>query len=339
MSDSTSLACGSLRATPPLAVLLRAAFARLPFTAPFLLAPMEGVTEPCFRDLVLARNAPDALGGAFTEFVRVSVSPIPRHVIRRQLGPSRFTQPVGVQLMGADLGHLARTAQNAVEAGAPLVDLNFGCPSKGALAGCAGSSLLRDPLALEKVVRAVVDSVSVPVTAKIRAGYDDASQVEDLARAAENGGAALLTVHCRTRAEGYCDEVDWTRIARAVRAVSIPVCGNGGIARHEDLARMCSATGARFAMVGRGALADPWIFSGRRVEGSLAARFLLDYADAMHERGGLEPRGVAARIKQLLRHWTAGGLVPDPAARAELLRERDGGALLARLQGAAQSRS
>ena len=303
----------------------------LPFTAPFLLAPMEGVTEPCFRDLVLARNDPGALGGAFTEFVRVSVSPIPRAVIARHLGPARFAQPVGVQLMGNDLAHLARTAQNAVAAGAPLIDLNFGCPSKGALAGCAGSSLLRDPLALEKVVRAVVDALEVPVTAKIRAGYDDASQVEELARAAEAGGAALLTVHCRTRAEGYCQSVDWRRIARAVRAVSIPVCGNGGIASHADLERMRAETGARYAMVGRGALADPWIFSGHRASRDDAARFLVDYADAMGTRGGLEPRGVAARLKQLLRHWAAGGLVPDEAARAALLRERSLESLYARL--------
>jgi nifR3 family TIM-barrel protein len=309
--------------------------AALPFTSPFLLAPMEGVTDRCFRDMVLLRNGPGDLGGAFTEFVRVSVSPIPRAVIRRHLGPSAFPQPVGVQLMGNDLGHLARTAQNAVEAGASLVDLNFGCPSKGALAGCAGSSLLRDPLALEKVVRAVVDSVSVPVTAKIRAGYDDASRVEDLARAAENGGAALLTVHCRTRAEGYCDAVDWTRIARAVRAVSIPVCGNGGIAVHADLARMRERTGARFAMVGRGALADPWIFSGHLASRGEAARFLVDYAGAMRERGKLEPRGVAARIKQLLRHWTAGGLVPDETARAALLRERCPETLLAHFRALA----
>ena len=288
---------------------------------------MEGVTEPCFRDLVLARNPPAALGGAFTEFVRVSVSPIPRAVIARHLGPSRFAQPVGVQLMGADLGYLARTARNAVAAGAPLVDLNFGCPSKGALAGCAGSSLLRDPLALEKVVRAVVDAVAVPVTAKIRAGYDDASQVEDLARAAEQGGAALLTVHCRTRAEGYCHEVDWRRIARAVRAIAIPVCGNGGIASHPDLERMRAETGARLAMVGRGALADPWIFSGHQARADEAACFLLDYAEAMRARG-LEPRGVAARLKQLLRHWTAGGLVADEPARAALLRERSPDALL-----------
>jgi nifR3 family TIM-barrel protein len=294
----------------------------LPFTAPFLLAPMEGVTEPCFRELVLARNPPESLGGAFTEFVRVSVSPIPRAVIARHLGPDKVAQPVGVQLMGNDLGHLARTAQNAVAAGAPLVDLNFGCPAKGAIAGCAGSALLRDPLALEKVVRAVVDAVDVPVTAKIRAGYDDASRLEDLARAAEAGGAALLTVHCRTRAEGYCPEVDWRRIARAVRAVAIPVCGNGGIASHADLERMRRETGAAFAMAGRGALANPWLFSGREVTRTEAVSFLLDYAAAMRERRELAPRGVAARLKQLLRYWTAGALVSD-SDRSEWLRNPD----------------
>jgi tRNA-dihydrouridine synthase C len=310
----------------------------LPFTSTALLAPMEGVTEPCFRDLVLAQNAPESLGGAFTEFVRVSAAPIPGAVVRRHLGPSRFAQPVGVQLMGSDLAHLARSAQNAVGAGAGLIDLNFGCPAKGAIAGCAGSALLRDPPALERVVRAVVDAVRVPVTAKIRAGWDDASRVEELARAAENGGARLLTVHCRTRAEAYCDSVDWTRIARAARAVSIPVCGNGGIASHGDLERMRRETGARFAMAGRGALADPWIFSGRRVTRGEAARFLVDYADTMRERRQFPARGVAARIKQLLRYWTAGGLVPDALSRARYLREPDGEALLSGLRALADEK-
>jgi len=306
--------------------------AALPFTAPALLAPMEGVTEPCFRDLVLARNPPESLGGAFTEFVRVSGAPIPCHMVTRHLGPSRFPQPVGVQLMGSDLGHLARTASNAVAAGAPLLDLNFGCPAKGAIRGCAGSALLRDPLAVEKVVRAVVDAVEVPVTAKIRAGYDDASRLEDLARAAENGGARLLTVHCRTRAEAYCDDVDWTRIARAARAVSIPVCGNGGIASHSDLVRMRAETGAAFAMAGRGALANPWLFSGREVTRGEAARFLVEYADLIQARSDFPVRGAAARVKQLLRFWTAGGLVPDADARKAWLREGDPDALLGRLR-------
>ena len=244
-------------------------------------------------------------------------------------------QPVGVQLMGNDLERLAATARNAVAAGAPLVDLNFGCPAKGAIAGCAGSALLKDPAAVERVVRAVASAVAVPVTAKIRAGYDDANRVEELARAAEQGGAAMLTVHCRTRAEAYCREVDWTRIARAAGAVAIPVCGNGGVETHADFERLRRETGARLAMVGRGALADPWIFSGRSVTRSEAARFLVDYADLMRERNQWPGGGIAARVKQLLRYWTAGGLVESPEHRLEWLREQDGDALLGRLRALA----
>ncbi len=309
-----------------------AAAAALPFTAPWLLAPMEGVTDPCFRDLVLARNPATSLGGAFTEFVRVSGAPLPGHVMRRHLGPQRFDAPVGLQLMGADLTALAVTARRAVAAGAPLVDLNFGCPAKGALRGCAGSALLRDPAALERVVRAVVLALpGTPVTAKIRAGFDDASRLEELARAAEAGGAALLTVHCRTRAEAYRPDVDWRRIARAVAAVAIPVCGNGSVATHADLQRMRDETGCAFAMVGRGALADPWIFSGRRVSRAEAARFLLDYAEAMRTRVGASPHAVVARLKQLFRYWTAGELFAE-AERLAWLRDGDHAGLLARLE-------
>jgi len=310
----------------------------LPFTAPWLLAPMEGVTEPSFRDLVLARNGPGQLGGAFTEFVRVVDRPLPHHVLTRHLGTRRFAQPVGLQLMGADRGALAETARRAVEVGAPLVDLNFGCPAKGALRGCAGSAVLRDPAQLEATVRACVDALpDHPVTAKIRAGYDDADRLEDLARAAEAGGAAMLTVHCRTRAEGYQDEVDWTRLARAAAAVAIPVCGNGGVSTHADLERLRRETGCRLAMVGRAACGDPWIFSGRSGRAADAARFLLDYADTLQSLGA-SPRGAAGRVKQLLVHWTAGGLVgeaggADPVAggRVSWLREADPERLLARL--------
>lgn len=213
--------------------------AGLPFTGPWLLAPMEGVTDPLFRELVLVRNPPTALGGAFTEFVRVVERALPGKVLRRHLGELRFAAPVGLQLMGADVAAVAETARRAEEEGAPLVDLNFGCPAKGALRGCAGSALLREPARVEALVAAVRAAVdTVPVTAKIRAGYDDAEDVEELARAVENGGAALLTVHCRTRAESYRPDVDWSRITRAVGAVGIPVCGNGGVARHADLDRM-----------------------------------------------------------------------------------------------------
>jgi tRNA-dihydrouridine synthase C len=298
---------------------------------------MEGVTEPCFRDLVLLRNGPESLGGAFTEFVRVVRDPLPRRTLREHLGPRRFAAPVGVQLMGADVDALAETARRAIEAGAPLVDLNFGCPAKGAIAGCAGSALLKDPASVERIVAACRGAChrtgGTPLTAKIRAGYDDDRRLEDLARAAEAGGASMLTVHCRTRLEAYRDEVDWRRIARAVAAVSIPVCGNGGVRNRADLARIREETGCAFAMVGRGALADPWIFSGERPTASDAARFLLDYAAELLLDCPASPRGAAGRVKQLLRHWTAGGLVGED--RESWMRESDPARLFERLSSIA----
>ncbi len=307
--------------------------ARLPFTGPWLLAPMEGVTAPSFRDLVLARNPAAHLGGAYTEFIRVVDHGVPKKVFHEHLGPRRFPAPVGVQLMGRDLAALAASAVHAVEVGVPLVDLNFGCPAKGALRGCAGAGALKDPCGMEAVVAAVVRAVAgaVPVTGKIRAGYDDANDVETLARAVEAGGAAMLTVHCRTRAEGYQPEVDWTRIARAVGAVSIPVCGNGGIDTHADLHRMRRETGAAFAMVGRGAIADPWVFSGHAATTAEAAGFLLEYYEYLVACAG-EPRSPVQRVKQLLRYWTAGGVVRDEEDRLTWLREPDPLAVIARLR-------
>jgi tRNA-dihydrouridine synthase C len=310
--------------------------AALPFTSENLLAPMDGVTDPCFRELVLERNGPDALGGAFTEFVRVVDHALPERVLHRNLGTRRFPQPVGLQLMGSDRAAVAETARRAVEAGAPLVDLNFGCPARGALRGCAGSGMLDAPADIEALLRAVVDAVAgaAPVTGKIRAGGDDDSRLEEIARAVENGGASLLTIHCRTRAEKYTGNGDWTRVARAVAAVSIPVCGNGGIERHSDLARMRAETGCAFTMVGRAALGDPWIFTGRDVATDEAARFLVQYDEVLRDRGGADARARAGRVKQLLQRWVAGDLVGD--ARVELLREKRPEALLERIADAAR---
>ncbi len=299
--------------------------AGLPFTGPWLLAPMEGVTDPTFRDVVLALHRPADLGGAFTEFVRVVDRPKLEREFRKHLGERRWAMPVGVQLMGRHLDALAASACTAVQAGAPLVDLNFGCPAKGALAGCAGSALLKEPRAVEEVVRVCVDAVrgAVPVTAKIRAGFDHARGVEDLARAVEAGGAAMLTIHCRTKQELYQPEVDWTRIERAVNATSLPVCGNGSALVHGDLERMRRATGCRFVMVGRGALGDPWVFSGKQVTPARAARFLLAYVDAIIATGRLGEHAAASRSKQLFRYWTAGELVKSEDERRSWLRMQD----------------
>ena len=168
------------------------------------------------------------------------------------------------------------------------------------------------------------------------AGFDDAERVEDLARAAQGGGAALLTVHCRTRAEGYRPEVDWTRIARAVASVTIPVCGNGGIEAHADLERMRRETGCAYVMVGHGAMWDPWIFSGRRTTPGEAARFLVDYLEAMQRLKRASLRGAVARVKQLLRGWRAGDLIADEEDRRTWMHERDAEAFRRRLTALAE---
>jgi len=310
----------------------------LPFSGPFLLAPMEGVTEPCFRDLVLERNAPEFLGGAFTEFARVSHAALGPATLRGHLGPNRHPQPVGLQLMGADVDCMAASAACAAEhTGVSLIDLNFGCPAKGALKGRAGAALLDEPRKVEAMVAAVVHAVPhLPVSAKIRAGGEDDALLGDLARAVEAGGAALLSVHCRTRREGYGASADWDRLRLAVAAVATPVCGNGGIACHADLWRMLEETGCRYAMAGRAALADPWIFQGREVCEREAAVFLVDYAHALEEGGGADLIRRAGRIKQLLRYWSAGGLVVDREGdrrdRRAWLGERDPARLLHRLE-------
>jgi len=234
---------------------------------------------------------------------------------------------------------MAESARSAVQAGAILVDINFGCPAKGALKGCAGSSMLQDPNSVQALVQAVATAVAqessgqVPVTAKIRAGYNDANSVADLARATEQGGASMLTVHCRTRAEGYCPEVDWTRLKTAAQAVSIPVCANGGIEQHADLERVRGETGCHFAMIGRAALGNPWIFSGESVSTARCAQFLVDYWNAIVASPKGTQRGAHGKVKQLLRLWTAGELVPDAEARTTWLREKDPEAQYRKLLG------
>lgn len=296
----------------------------LPFTSPWLLAPMEGVTEPCFRDVVLERHDPRELGGAYTEFVRVSGTPIPQWKMTEHLGPRRFGQPVGLQLMGSEPGPLAASADAAICAGAPLVDINFGCPSKGAYKDCAGSAMLNHPDRIETLVSACVAAAGgrVPVTAKMRSGIREDARLEEVARAAESGGAAMITVHCRTKEERYRDCADWNRVARAVAAVKVPVCGNGSVETHADLERMRRETGCEYAMVGRAALGNPWIFSGRQVAAAEAARFLLDYAEALRHRRNFNENATFGRMKRLLSYWTAGGLFPAATVKDRWLREQ-----------------
>ena len=302
-----------------------------------LLAPMEGVTDPCFRALLIETSGEDAVGAACTEFLRVTDLPLKPERLREELQPHRgIRTPLGVQLMGNLVEPVAASAALAVAEGAAFVDLNFGCPAPRVFSHCAGSALLADPARLQALIRATVAAVAgaVPVTAKIRAGIHDDLGLEDIARRVEDAGAAALTVHARLRIEGYEVPASWERIARAKAAVQIPVIGNGSADDAEAVTAMFERTGCDAVMIGRGALADPWIFrawvAAQRHESfptpsdAERLRWITDYAQRMLERGAT-PVQALGRAKQALKAAGAAGRLPQEpipeALRARSLAE------------------
>jgi tRNA-dihydrouridine synthase C len=213
---------------------------------------------------------------------------------------------VFVQLLGGDPEPMAETARIAEAAGAPGIDLNFGCPAKVVNNHDGGAAILRCPLRVEHITRAVRDAVAIPVTVKIRVGWEDPHEVVDIARAAEAGGAAWLTIHGRTRAQGYRPPVHWDAIGRAREVTAIPVVANGDLNTVDDVRRCRRVSGCDAFMLGRGTMGRPDIFGLLRGQmeaplpvGALPpvlheyVRRLLD-ADA-------PPRAALGRLKQWLR--------------------------------------
>ena len=309
----------------------RAQSRELVFPSPLLLAPMEGVTDRTFRAAVLDLGG---AGGACTEFLRISVAPIPVRVIRRELGAPRTDAPVGVQIMSPGLEHLAATVVNAERAGAAWIDLNFGCPVARVCGKGSGSALLADPALLGRIVAEAVAATELPVSAKIRAGIDDTSRLAEVVDAVASAGAAMLTVHGRRRVDSYNDPANWDWIAFAVERwrgrASGPVCGNGSVGSAADARRMMRETGCDLVMVGRGAIADPFVFrefAGHAPASAAdAAAFALRYADAIQPDAAAHHR--LGRIKQLVRWYRAGGLFDGREdERARLLRAADAGTI------------
>lgn len=303
---------------------------RLRVAPAVMLAPMEGVTDPCFRGLVIATSGPDALGAACTEFLRVTEHPLDPARVREQTAAHRWPGiALGVQLMGNRVAAVAASAAIAADAGADYVDLNFGCPAPRVFQHCAGSALLADPERLQALVRATVQACEgrVPVSAKIRAGIREDAGLEDVARRIEDAGAAALTVHARLRTDSYEVPAQWERIARAKQAVRIPVIGNGSAETPAQIERMRAETGCDAVMVGRGALADPWIFRAlaarRRGEAWRAPgtgerlAWIRAYALRMEE-GGATARQALGRAKQALRAAARAGFLPSELLAASL---------------------
>src|SRR4051794_33053698 len=226
---------------------------------PLYLAPMAGVTDKIFRQLCKEYGA-DVLT---TEFVSAEGIFRRNQRTREYLDFDEIERPIGVQLFGGDAGHMAEAARQVVEWVRPdFIDLNFGCPVNKVVARNGGSALLKDCPTLTSVAAAVVSAVApLPVTAKIRIGWDaDSINAVRVAEILAGQGIAAITVHGRTRAQGYSGQADWNVIAAVASAVSIPVIGNGDITTPQDVARRREETEIAGIMIGRAAMSAPWIF-------------------------------------------------------------------------------
>lgn len=229
-----------------------------------ILAPMEGITDAPMRAILTE------IGGfshVVSEFIRVSQTVVPKKVFRRDLPESKnaFRTASGVlvqpQVLGGDPERVAESTRNAIELGAPGMDLNFGCPAPTVNRNDGGATLLKHPERLEAIVAAVRKAVPghLPVSAKLRLGWDDPSAIIENVKRAEAGGATWITIHGRTKMNGYMPPAYWDWIAQAKNAVTVPVVANGDIWRIEDFRRCREITGCEHFMIGRSALADPWL--------------------------------------------------------------------------------
>jgi tRNA-dihydrouridine synthase B len=232
-----------------------------------VLAPMAGVTDTVFRRLIRAQGG---CGLIMTEFTsshgivasaRAAKTPAKPTRAFRYLYFEPDEHPISAQLFGADPQVMADAARHCQDQGFDIVDINFGCPVKKVVTCNGGSGLLRDLPLVEKLLRSVRAAISIPLTMKFRAGWNDRELVTvKMARLAEDCGLQAIALHPRTREQGYSGNADWTRIAEIKAAVKIPVIGNGDIVRPEDAVRMVKETGCDAVMVGRAASSNPWIF-------------------------------------------------------------------------------
>ncbi|WNL39695.1 tRNA-dihydrouridine synthase [Halomonas sp. PAMB 3232] len=279
------------------------------------LAPMEGVIDALTRDLLTRERGFD---WTVTEFVRVVDARLPPRVFYKhcpELEHPPVATPSGVpvhlQLLGSDPVALAANARQALELGAVSMDLNFGCPAKLVNRHDGGASLLRRPERVFRAVNAVHEALEgrIPVTAKIRLGFSDRRLAVACGQAAEAGGAARLVVHGRTRDEGYRPPAHWEWIGRIRERLSIPVVANGDIWTLEDYWKARTLSGCRDVMLGRSALADPWLAprirhwldTGERLpETSWAMRAGVIAEYARRQREALPERVVVSLVKQWL---------------------------------------
>ncbi|HEV8511585.1 MAG TPA: tRNA dihydrouridine synthase DusB [Gemmatimonadales bacterium] len=229
---------------------------------PLFLAPMAGVSESPFRQ-ICRRFGADVVVSEFISSVGISLG------IERVLAEMRFEpceRPTGIQIYGADAEIMAKAAGMVTELFEPdFVDINFGCPVKKVVRNNGGSGCLKDMTLVRGIIRAVRDATHLPVTVKIRSGWDEAQRDPvEIALRCQDAGAQVLTLHPRTRTQMYQGAANWDEIAQVVAALEVPVIGNGDVRTPEDVLAMRTHTGCAGIMIARGSFGNPWLFAQAR---------------------------------------------------------------------------
>lgn len=229
------------------------------------LAPMAGIADRAFRELCINYGA----GYTVTEMVSSKGLTMGDKKSKELLTLGEIENPAGAQIFGDDAEIMAQAAQKCLEFRPNIIDINMGCPAPKIAMNGGGASLMKNPKLAGEIVKAVSNAVDIPVTVKIRKGWDDESiTAVELAQIAEKNGASAITVHGRTRMQMYSGKVDYDIIAKVKKAVDIPVIANGDVTDEQSAAIMLEKTNADAIMIGRGALGNPWIF--RRINAYLS---------------------------------------------------------------------